>query len=174
MQSSFLITFYRSSCTVVNWKPCKVWWRVGLWILHAFGPRSVWKEPFGLTWIILSLSVLARALFRPCEIYNAKLSTASALKGKSKLGVLLWGVGSNPSRTPLSADYLHTTVEEKKINQSQIQLPNAEGRHFVHVLSNISCGSALPQACPRPFPSSACSFYTWTRTYETLERLACS
>lgn len=144
MQSSFLITFYRSSCPVINWKPRKVWWRVGLRILHAFGPRSVWKEPFGRTWIILSLSVPERALFRPCEIYNAKLYTASALKGKSKLGVLLCGGGSKPFRTPLSADYLHTTAKKRKINQSQTQLPNAEGRHFVHVLSILAAAAAAP------------------------------
>lgn len=146
MQSSFLITFYRSSCPVINWKPRKVWWRVGvgLGILHALGPRSVWKEPFGWTWIILSLSVPERALFRPCEIYNAKLYTASALKGKSKLGVLLSGSGSKPFHTPLSADYLHMTVKKRKINQTQTQLPNTEGRRFVHVLSILAAAAPAP------------------------------
>lgn len=150
MQSSFLITFYRSSCTVVNWKPCKVWWRVGLWILHAFGPRSVWKEPFGLTWIILSLSVLARALFRPCEIYNAKLSTASALKGKSKLGVLLWGVGSNPSRTPLSADYLHTTVKEKKNKPIPNPTPKCGRQTFCSRLMRFKLRQCLAPSLSSP------------------------
>lgn len=76
MQSSFLITFYRSDCSVINWKTRKMWWIVQLRSLHSFWPRSVgrklqetdWKKPFGLTWI-LSLSVLVRA-FSPSEIYH--------------------------------------------------------------------------------------------------------
>ena len=60
IQSSFLITSYRSDCSVINWKSRKMWWMVQLRILYSFWPKSVarmlqetdQKQPFGLTWIL--------------------------------------------------------------------------------------------------------------------------
>lgn len=55
MQSSFLITFYRSDCSVINWKAREMWWIVQLKILHTFWPRAVgkkvvWSRPKAVFW----------------------------------------------------------------------------------------------------------------------------
>lgn len=74
-----------------------------------------------------------------------------------------------PYPLSLLITYIRQRRRRKKKNQSQIQLPNVEGRHFVHVLSNFSCGSACPELVLTHFhPLRSPS------THETWPRLACS
>lgn len=165
MQSSFLITFYRSDCSAINWKTREVWWGVELWILPAFGSRSVWKEPFGLTWIILSLSVLVRALFRPCEIYNVKSYTVSALKGRGELRVCVCGLSRSWELIHFGqlsfVDYLHM-AERKR------ETPQCGRQTFCSCLKQFYLQCCMLQGCFGLFPLPI------LRIYETPETLVCS